>query len=112
MDTNSKTPEEKPSALATMFSWFFIHNTKNPNIVEIPAKEVVINATLFIVSPLLYHIKKEEKILKEVLDNLKRIEAEREKEYLLKQNQVATYLKCRKTFFGKVRYFFKGKLKD
>ena len=57
-------------------------------------------------------LKKEEKILKEVLDNLKRIEAEREKEYLLKQNQVATYLKCRKTFFGKVRYFFKGKLKD
>lgn len=57
-------------------------------------------------------LKKEEKILKEVLDNLKRIEAEREKEYLLKQNQVATYLKCRKTFFGKVRYFFKGKLKE
>lgn len=57
-------------------------------------------------------LKKEEKILKEVLDNLKRIESEREKEYLLKQNQVATYLKCRKTFFGKVRYFFKGKLKE
>lgn len=57
-------------------------------------------------------LKKEEKILKEVLDNLKRVESEREKEYLLKQNQVATYLKCRKTFFGKVRYFFKGKLKE
>ncbi len=57
-------------------------------------------------------LKKEEKILKEVLDNLKIVEAEREKEYLLKQNQVATYLKCRKTFFGRVRYFFKGKLKD
>lgn len=57
-------------------------------------------------------LKKEENILKDVLDNLKRIEAEREREYLLKQNQVATYLKCRKTFFGKVRYFFKGKLKE
>lgn len=57
-------------------------------------------------------LKKEEKILKEVLDNLKRVESEREKEYLLKQNQVATYLKCRKSFFGKVRYFFKGKLKE
>lgn len=56
-------------------------------------------------------IKKEEKILKEVLANLKKIEEEREKEYLLKQNHVATYLECRKTFFGKVRYFFKGKLK-
>lgn len=56
-------------------------------------------------------IKKEEKILKEVLENLKKIEEEREKEYLLKQNHVATYLECRKTFFGKVRYFFKGKLK-
>lgn len=57
-------------------------------------------------------IKKEEKILKEVLSSLKKIEEEREKEYLLKQNQVATYLKCRKSFFGKVRYFFKGKLKE
>ncbi len=57
-------------------------------------------------------LKKEENILKEVLGNLKKIEAEREKEYLLKQNQVATFLKCRKTFFGKVRYFFKGKLKE
>lgn len=57
-------------------------------------------------------LKKEEKILQEVLDNLKTIEAEREEEYLLKQKQVATYLKCRKTFFGKVRYFFKGKLKE
>lgn len=57
-------------------------------------------------------LKKEEKILQEVLNNLKIIEAEREKEYLMKQKQVATYLKCRKTFFGKVRYFFKGKLKE
>lgn len=57
-------------------------------------------------------LKKEEKILQEVLNNLKKVEEEREREYLLRQNQVATYLKCRKTFFGKVRYFFKGKLKE
>jgi hypothetical protein len=57
-------------------------------------------------------IKKEEKILKDVLENLKKLEVEREKEYLLKQNQVATYLECRKTFFGKVKYFFKGKIKQ
>ena len=57
-------------------------------------------------------IKKEEKILKEVLNNLKKIEEEQEKEYLLKQNQVATYMKCKKTFFGRVRYFFKGKIKE
>ena len=57
-------------------------------------------------------LKKEEKILQEVLNNLKIVEAEREREYLLKQKQVATFLKCRKSFFGKVRYFFKGKLKE
>ncbi len=57
-------------------------------------------------------LKKEEKILSEVLNNLKKIEKEQEEEYLLRQNQVATYLKCRKTFFGKVKYFFKGKLKE
>lgn len=57
-------------------------------------------------------IKKEEKILTNVLNNLKKVEEESEKEYLLKQNQVATYLECRKTFFGRVRYFFKGKLKQ
>lgn len=57
-------------------------------------------------------LKKEEKILQEVLNNLKKVEAEQEKEYLLKQNQVAIYLECKKTFFGKVRYFFKGKLKE
>ncbi len=56
--------------------------------------------------------KKEEKILQDVLNNLKIVEEEREKEYLLKQKQVATYLQCRKSFFGKVRYFFKGKLKE
>ena len=57
-------------------------------------------------------IKKEEKILNNVLNELKKTEEEQEKEYLLKQNQVATFLNCRKTFFGKVRYFFKGKLKQ
>ena len=57
-------------------------------------------------------IKKEEKILNNVLKDLKKTEEEQEKEYLQKQNQVAIFLSCRKTFFGKVRYFFKGKLKQ
>ena len=57
-------------------------------------------------------IKKEEKILTEVLNTLKKTEAKQEQEYLQKQNQVATFLNCRKSFFGKVRYFFKGKIKQ
>lgn len=40
----------------------------------------------------------------------KKLEAmKKEKEYLTKEKQIATYLECKKTFFGKVRYFFKAK---
>lgn len=87
----------------------FVYNSKVISYEYLPA---FIKAEYKKKSEALRIIKKEEKILKEVLENLKKIEQEREKEYLLKQNQVATYLKCRKSFFGKVRYFFKGKLKD
>lgn len=40
---------------------------------------------------------------------------EKEAEYFKKQKEISTYLEYRKTFFGKVKYFFKGgkkKLKD
>ena len=30
-----------------------------------------------------------------------------EKEYLEKEKTISTYLECKKTFFGKVKYFFK-----
>lgn len=50
---------------------------------------------------------------KETLENelkSKKLEAmKKEKEYLTKEKQIATYLECKKTFFGKVRYFFKAK---
>lgn len=33
-------------------------------------------------------------------------------EYLAKQRQIATFLECKKTFFGKVKYFFKKKKEE
>ena len=49
--------------------------------------------------------------LKELKTELKREEAE----YFIKQKEISTYLECKKTFFGKVKYFFskkKNKPKD
>ncbi len=34
---------------------------------------------------------------------------QKEREYLVKEKQIATYLECKKTFLGKVKYFFKAK---
>lgn len=47
----------------------------------------------------------------EKLENLKIVEKEKEEEYRIRQKQVTTYLECKKSFFGKIRYFFKGKKK-
>lgn len=55
--------------------------------------------------------KEEVFVLCEKLENLKEIEKEKEEEYKIRQKQVTTYLECKKTFFGKIRYFFKGKKK-
>ena len=41
------------------------------------------------------------------LKKLKRQAQELEEEYLSKEKQISTYLECKKTFFGKVKYFFK-----
>ena len=38
---------------------------------------------------------------------LKRQSQEFEAEYLSKEKQISTFLECKKTFFGKVKYFFK-----
>ena len=46
--------------------------------------------------------------LTEKLENLKIEEKVKEREYLIKQREISTYLECKKTFFGKVKYFFKG----
>ena len=42
------------------------------------------------------------------LSKLKEISAMRDLEYLSKEKQITTYLDCRKSFFGKVKYFFKS----
>jgi len=42
------------------------------------------------------------------LNKLKEEELEKNKEYLFREKQVSTYLACRKSVFGKIKYFFKG----
>ena len=44
--------------------------------------------------------------LKEKLEKLKKESINLEKEYLEKEKTISTYLECKKTFFGKVKYFF------
>lgn len=46
---------------------------------------------------------------KQELKSLKEVAKQKENEYLDKQRQIALYLECKKTFFGKVKYFFKHK---
>lgn len=50
---------------------------------------------------------KESKKLQEKLEKLKQQTSELEVEYLSKEKQISTFLNCKKTFFGKVKYFFK-----
>lgn len=44
---------------------------------------------------------------KEKLNILKKKSKELEEEYMSKEKQITTFLECKKTFFGKVKYFFK-----
>lgn len=53
------------------------------------------------------NINKEEKELKEKLQNLQIEETLLEADYLAKEKQISTYLECKKTFLGKVKYFIK-----
>ena len=46
--------------------------------------------------------------LNDKLIKLKAETIELEKEYLEKEKQISTFLECKKSFFGKVKYFFKG----
>lgn len=50
--------------------------------------------------------------LEEKLENLKDKAKEKEEEYLEKQKEISTYLEYKKTFFGKVKYFFKSNKKS
>ena len=45
--------------------------------------------------------------LQEKLEKLKQQSQQLEVEYLSKEKQISTFLECKKTFFGKVKYFFK-----
>ncbi len=49
---------------------------------------------------------------KKKLDNLKMIAASQEIEYLAKEKQISTFLECKKTFFGKFKYYFKYSKKN
>ena len=55
--------------------------------------------------------KEEVFVLCDELEKLKILEKEKEAEYQMRQKQVTTYLECKKSFFGKIRYYFKGKKK-
>ena len=46
------------------------------------------------------------------LSKLKEISNLRDLEYISKEKQITTYLDCRKSFFGKVKYFFKSGKKN
>lgn len=53
---------------------------------------------------------KAEKLIKtnqKKLENLKATVATQEIEYLAKEKQISTFLECKKTFFGKFKYYFK-----
>lgn len=54
---------------------------------------------------------KEKKELEIKIEELKVVLAKKDKEYLSKEKQIATYLECKKTFLGRVKYFFKLKNK-
>ncbi len=56
-------------------------------------------------------IKAENKSIVELEAELKNINSKikkKEDEYLIKQKEISTYLECKKTFIGKVKYFFKS----
>ena len=50
---------------------------------------------------------KENAKYKERLQKLKQQSEQLEAEYISKEKQISTFLECKKTFFGKVKYFFK-----
>lgn len=60
-------------------------------------------------------IKKQTAILKKLekeLNELKIDSLKKDKEFLLKQKQISTFLEYRKTFFGRIKYYFKSKKRN
>ena len=52
-------------------------------------------------------IKSKIRVYNRKLKRLQELSAEQEIEYLAKEKQISTFLECKKTFFGKVKYYFK-----
>lgn len=62
-----------------------------------------------------YEIKNQNKDMEELEEKLAKLKdevKEKEDEYLQKQKEISTYLECKKTFIGKVKYFFKSDKKQ
>lgn len=61
------------------------------------------------------NLKEEEKqrgILAKQLQELKKLVSQKNQEYHDLEKKLTTYLECRKTFFGKVKYFFRSRKKE
>lgn len=58
-------------------------------------------------------LEKEEEILRRNLEDLKIISNKKDKEYIQKEKVISTYLEYKRTFLGKIKYYFKlKKIKD
>lgn len=49
------------------------------------------------------------KEIKADIKDLQKQEAEKNQEYIKKEREIVTFLECKKTFVGRIKYFFKGK---
>ena len=124
--------EEEASKFYKLIKALFILATEFPNRYQFEAKiaengglEFIFNSKVIDYEGLTKFIKEEflknkneyEKQNQEVvklnskLEELKLIEKDKEEEYYIRQKQVAMYLECKKSFLGKIKYYFRGKKK-
>lgn len=126
--------KEKDSCIERykLFKALFLLSTSFPNdyifktaINELGELELKYNNTVITYETLPEFIKEQAKIrieeIKEIvkqkakkeamLSKLKKKVEEQNAEYLEKQKQISTFLECKKSFFGKVKYFFNGRKK-
>lgn len=87
----------------------FIHNAKIINYENLSS---MIQSEYQTASETIKILIKQEKDKAEELNVLKILSYQKDSEYIQKEKQIATFLECKKSFLGKVRYFFKGKKKD
>ena len=55
------------------------------------------------------NLKKEQSKLEKALSKMQEDSKQKEQIYLEKEKQISVFLECKKTFFGRVKYFFKNK---